>query len=440
VQAEYSLLTGVPTSVIGQGGQWPFSSLVTESTWSLAKQLKSIGYRTIAVYPASGSLFNARRAYEMLGFDEFIDIHQFDPEEDFGARYVTDAAIARKVMESVSGGSQPVFVMALTMETHGPWSFRDGAGERRHRIVSNLSDDSLDVLDDYVHRLRSVERLATTIHEYLEAQDRPFVFSLFGDHLPAMFEIFDEVGFQDDLVPSGDPHFQTPYFVIGNTATDALPRERNVDVSFLGSLVLDAAGVDRGEFFRMSSKYREFCSGSFNSCRAGDAYLRSYQQILYDVLREQLLGDRAQGTYRLGTIIGPGSEHFGAGWAIESWGAWTIEPTAHLNIRLQSVPDDDLVMAFRVMLSTTLHSARLLLNGEPLVTWDFGPSAPQLRQVVIPADRIPADGSLRVTFEVTAPWSPRELGFGTDDRRLGVALYGVRLCERSEGECLVPEL
>jgi hypothetical protein len=104
------------------------------------------------------------------------------------------------------------------------------------------------------------------------------------------------------------------------------------------------------------------------------------------------------------------------------------------------VPDEDLVVAFRMRLSRVLHSARVLINGEPLVTWDRGPSAPRLRQIVIPADRIPADGSLRVTFEVTAPWSPRELGFGTYDRRLGVALYGVRLCERSEGECLVPEL
>ena len=448
VRAEYSFLTGIPTSIIGQGGQWPFFSLVTESTWSLVKHLKSIGYRAVAVYPASGSLFHARRAYRLLGFDEFIDVYQFDPEEDFGTRYVTDAAIARKVVESVAGGDQPVFVMALTMETHGPWSFRESATERRHRIQGNLSDDNRDALEDYVHRLRSVERLATTIHETLDAQDRPFVFSLFGDHLPAMFEIFDEVGFRDDVLQRGAPQFQTPYFVIGNAGTDAAPRERNVDVSFLGSLVLDAAGVNGGEFFRMSTAYREFCGGSFGSCREGDDYLRSYQQILYDFLREQLREDRARGAvatgammpmYRLGDTVRGGSEHFGAGWSFESWGAWTVEPTAHLELRLQSVPGDDLVLATRLQLSTALTSARLLINGEPLVTWNFEPSGPHLRQVIIPADWIPADGSLRITFDVTVPWSPRELGIGSDERRLGVALYGLRLCEQSVGACLVPE-
>ena len=448
VRAEYSLLTGIPTSIIGQGGQWPFSSLVTESTWSLAKHLKSIGYRTVAVYPAPGSLFNARRAYRLLGFDEFIDIRQFDPEGDFGTRYVTDAAIARKVVQSVGDGDQPVFVMALTMETHGPWSLGAWADERRYRVTGSLSADNRDALEDYVHRLRTVEGLATTIHEYLAAQDRPFVFSLFGDHLPAMFEVFEEVGFRDDLSDWINPRFQTPYFVTGNTDAITEPRERHVDVSFLGSLVLDAAGVNSGEFFRMSSTYREFCGGSFGSCREGQRYQQSYVQILFDRLREQLRDDRARGvvatnammpTYRLGDIVRVGSEHFGAGWAPESWGAWTVDPAAHLNLRLQSVPADGLVMAARVRLSRTLDSARILINGEPLVTWSFGPSAPHLRQVIIPADRIPADGSLRLTFDLTVPWSPRELGIGSDERRLGVALYGIRLCERSAGECLVPE-
>jgi len=226
------------------------------------------------------------------------------------------------------------------------------------------------------------------------------------------------------------------------------PHERHVDVSFLGSLVLDAAGVNSGEFFRMSSTYREFCGGSFGSCREGERYQQSYVQILFDFLREQLRDDRARGavatnammpTYRLGDIVRVGSEHFGAGWANESWGAWTVAPVAHLDLRLQSVPADDLVMAARVRLSRTLDSAQILINGEPLATWSFGPSAPHLRQVIIPADRIPADGSLRLTFNLTVPYSQRELGIGSEERRLGVALYGIRLCQRSAGECLVPE-
>ena len=433
---------GIPTSIIGQGGRWPFSSLVTESSWSLAKHLKSLGYRTVAVYPAAGSLFNARRAYRRLGFDEFIDL---DPEQDFGTRYVTDAAIARKVVESVGGGDQPVFVMALTMETHGPWSFRESARERRHRVEGNLSDDNRDALEGYIHRLRSVEGLATTIHEYLEAEHRPFVFSLFGDHLPAMFELFDEVGFQDDVNSDWlDPLFQTPYFVIGNADTIAEPRERHVDVSFLGSLVLDAAGVYAGEFFGMSSTYREFCGGSLRSCREGDEYQASYQQILYDVLREQLRQDRASGAmmpaYRLGDVVRAGSEHFGSGWSSESWGAWSLEPTTHLYLRLQSVPDNDLVLTARLRLSIALDNVQISVNGEPLETWSYRQVlGPHVRQVTIPADRIPPDGSLRITFDVTNPRSPRELGTGSDERRLGVALFGVRLCERSAAECLVPE-
>ena len=320
--------------------------------------------------------------------------------------------------------------MALTMETHGPWGAGEWSDERQHRVDGDLSDDNRGALEDYVDRLRTVEALAATVHEHLDGQERPFVFGLFGDHLPALFEVFDEVGFRDDD-SWGDPRYQTPYFVTGNVNVGAEPRVQNVDVSFLGSLVLDAAGVNGGEFFRMSSVYREFCGGSFNSCREGDDYHRSYVQVLYDALREQLRGDRAGGLatrtplpfYRLEDVVRSGSAHFGAGWSAEAWGAWTVEPSAELDFRLQSVPGDDLVMAVRVQRSRAIDTARLTLNGEPLETWNFAENHPHVREVIIPAERIPADGSLRFTFDVADAVSPREFGTGPDDRRLGVGVW-----------------
>ena len=106
VRVEYSLLTGIPTSIIGQGGQWPFSSLVTESTWSLAKHLKSIGYRTVAVYPAPGSLFNARRAYRLLGRDlELRTVGATSPAGDHPGRPDT----SRRIVETDVQPHGPVF-------------------------------------------------------------------------------------------------------------------------------------------------------------------------------------------------------------------------------------------------------------------------------------------------------------------------------------------
>ncbi len=448
VRAEYSVLTGIPTSLLGQGGQWPFYSLVSGSTWSLARHLGSLGYRTVAIYPVSSSLFNARTAYEFLGFDELIDSTDFDPERDVGRRYVTDAAIARKVLQVVRESDEPVFVWALTMETHGPWSFWDSEEPRRYDVDGAMSAEHLDVLTDYVHRLPKIEALATTLVQSLDAQDRPFVFSLFGDHLPAMFDLFDAIGFRDDKLFWGNPLNETPYFVRSNVG-HAESVERNVDVSFLASLVLDAAGLAGGEFFDMSSAYREFCGGSFQSCRAGDEYRDAYVQILYDFLRDQMDADRARGViaspalapaYRIDDVIPSGSEFFGGGWSSpNARGMWSVAPSAYVSLTVEDPGDDDLVFAARIRNSESVSRADLRVNGRTLDTWEFdGPMSPHTRTVVIPAEIVPSDGTLHIAITTRDLESSDEPGSTPGSRPLGIAVFGLRVCRQGGGRCEVP--
>ena len=185
---------------------------------------------------------------------------------------MTDAAIGRKVLQVVRDSTAPVFVFALTMETHGPWSFRESAEARRYRLDGRLGPENTDVLEGYVHRLPSVERLAETLQRSLGEQDRPFVFSLFGDHLLALFDVFIESGFEGGRGSIVDPLFETPYFVVGNASSGVEPGVQDLDVSLLGSLGLDVAGLGGDEAFRMSSSFRELCGGRVESCRAGDVY------------------------------------------------------------------------------------------------------------------------------------------------------------------------
>ncbi|MDG2039521.1 MAG: LTA synthase family protein [Ilumatobacter sp.] len=447
VLTEYSVLTGIPTNILGQSGSWPFYSLVTGSTWSLARQLGSLGYRTVAIYPVSGSLFNARIAYEFLGFDEFLDRSDFDLDQDIGRYYITNDAIARKVLEVIEESDVPVFVWALTMETHGPWSFWDSREPQRYRVGGDIDSQQRDMLTDYIHRLPKLEALATTLVQHLDDSDRPFVFSLFGDHLPAMFDLFDNVGFKEDAGVWGDPLTETPYFIRGNVKNTE-PNEAHVDVSFLGSLVLEAAGLDGGDFFEMSGAYRQLCRGTFERCNAGDEYRDAYIQILYDFLRDQLATDRARGAvaareyappYRLDDLIESGSEFFGGGWSTpESWGMWTVAASAIVSLRVEDPGTEDLLFAARIRNGATVTGAELRVNGQPLDSWDFdGQVSPHIRTVVIPAEIVPLDGTLRIEiatrdFESVGPSGE------TDSRRLGVAVFGIRVCQGDDKPCDVP--
>ena len=437
VRAEYSFLTGIPTSLLGQAGRWPFHSLVTESTWSIPRYLHARGYRTVAVYPVDGSLFNARPAYRLLGFDEIVDRWSFEGPEETRGPIVRDAAIAERVRQIVDDSDEPVFVMALTMDTHGPWSFERARTPRRYRVASPLSPERVDVIEGYLHRLPSVEQLAASLIDHLESQARPFVFALFGDHLPAMSDLFDDVGFRPDAPTRGRPRFETPYFVTTNVAGTLARARRSIDIGLLGSLVLDAAGVNGDEFFGMSGAYRDLCDGSFDSCPRGEHYRRSYVQILYDELADGLTRDRLQGhvmarslipEYRVGDLLRPGSEHYGAGWAPESWGVWSVDRSAFVNLHMAESPSEALEITARVRPFRTVDEATISVNGQLVDTWSFGADeSERTRVAVVPADLVRDDGYVRIRFDVRTPASPRALGLGWDTRTLGIALSDLRV-------------
>ena len=268
-----------------------------------------------------------------------------------------------------------------------------------------MSAEHLDVLTDYVHRLPKIEALATTLVQSLDAQDRPFVFSLFGDHLPAMFDLFDAIGFRDDKLFWGNPLNETPYFVRSNVG-HAESVERNVDVSFLASLVLDAAGLAGGEFFDMSSAYREFCGGSFQSCRAGDEYRDAYVQILYDFSETRWTpivpaASSPRQRSRQPTVSMMSSRRaassLAAVWSSpNARGMWSVAPSAYVSLTVEDPGDDDLVFAARIRNSESVSRADLRVNGRTLDTWEFdGPMSPHTRTVVIPAEIVPSDGTLQ---------------------------------------------
>jgi len=196
----------------------------------------------------------------------------------------------------------------------------------------------------------------------------------------------------------------------------------------------------------MSSAYRELCGGSFSSCRAGEDYRTGYLQVIYDSLRQRLSSDRATGAvaardlsalYRLGDVIRPGSDYFGAGWSTEPTRMWSVEPSAHLTLRLSAPPQASLVLAARVQVSESVTRADVVVNGRPVETWHAAPRGVHERLVEIPRDVVADDAVVRVEFRVSGATAPSEAGTGWDTRPLGIAVSGLRVCDARP--CVVPE-
>ena len=114
---------------------------------------------------------------------------------------------------------------------------------------------------------------------------RPTIVLVVGDHLPALTELYHEVGCvmygsKGTPWPATEPWLQTQYFLLSNLPAER--REMDCDISFLPGLVLDCAGLNGDSFFHYNSAMRRHQSGNIND-KSDPAVRDAYLRLCYEI-------------------------------------------------------------------------------------------------------------------------------------------------------------
>ena len=274
--SEFAFLTGMPHTVFGPAGIYAPFNLAPRMRQTLPRQLKALGYRTIAIYPMPRDFVRAGEAYAEYGFDEFHDANELglrwestDSElvQAFGAHY-------RRLRGE---GEGPLFFMLLTMRQHGPHD------HPLQELPPPWNAPPLPALDartnrnlaTYLYRMQQSSDALAELRRLLDDAARPFVLVHFGDHHPS----FD--GLEGTLASALAPPLRAvarelTYYRIDSNLDRALPEQpRVLDLAFLGGVLLDAAGLPKNAYFEANARLRERCQGRFLECgqaHAVDSY------------------------------------------------------------------------------------------------------------------------------------------------------------------------
>jgi phosphoglycerol transferase MdoB-like AlkP superfamily enzyme len=283
VRSEYSLLTGINLASFGNNIGNPNTTLVRSGTHSLPKHLKSLGYRTAIIHPHDRHFYGRSNACVSLGFDRFLDEHDFADAPREG-QYVSDVAVAERIEEELRTAAEPTFLYCVTMENHGPWDEEVAPAMPPFTTQPRLSPEGNLSFAQYLRHLRSANSMIRRLTDMVVAAETPTILLLVGDHLPSMAELFREIAFPlFDSVAGGTaitPWLQTPYFLLSNTHTDR--HQMDCDISFLPGLLLDCAGLNGDRFFHANSAMRRRLNGNIHSdadAMAREAYLRVCYEI-----------------------------------------------------------------------------------------------------------------------------------------------------------------
>ncbi len=282
--SEFASLTGMPQDIFGPGGMYAPYVLAPHVRDSLPQLLRRLGYRTIAIYPTVGSFINGRNAYRDYGFDHLYDVNELglvEWEESDRQMF----AAAKRIYDKVKRPGQPVFIMILTLNQHGPHD-EDPMSSLppafRHLLPGLKPAVALN-FDTYLARLHDSDLAMRALeHDFLD-RPQPTVLMPFGDHQPSFGGMIRDL--PRSLPPALQPYrdYLTYYMVKSNFAGPALPRYPMLDIAFLPGMVLRAGGLPQDAYFAASSRLRDRCDGRYDDCTV-PGLLPSYYAWVFDRL------------------------------------------------------------------------------------------------------------------------------------------------------------
>ncbi len=213
MRSEHEVLTGL-SGRSGFRGFDPYLSRAGHVPTTLASDLKALGYRTVFMHPFRAGFFNRDVVLPRLGFDEFLWEQNFAAAARYGP-YVSDPALADRVLAELrSSPGRPTFIMAVTMENHGPWS------------EGRLPDEP-DPTRQYLRHLANADQAISRLIEGLSRQDEPCLLCLYGDHPPIL----------PGRSPAPVPETEYAVLEFGPLASTRAPRQVSLSTDALGRLV-----------------------------------------------------------------------------------------------------------------------------------------------------------------------------------------------------------
>jgi len=248
IRTEFEVLTGIAMRYFPHV-QYPYFGMTATREASLASVLAEHGYQTLAVHPYERGFWNRASALSNLGFDAF------DAQEDFGNAprqgfYISDDALADHILDRLARADKPMFVFAISMENHGPYDDYpnvDAAVRDAIPVPPGLDAAARRELRGYLYHAANADRALGKLADALRQRQRRTLLLFYGDHLPALADVYEQAGFKDGVPPTQQP---VPWLLFDSARQDAHPAAATA-AFYLPAIVLDAAGIGDDAYFRL---------------------------------------------------------------------------------------------------------------------------------------------------------------------------------------------
>lgn len=280
---EFSLLAGVSTHAFGGMRQFVQTFTQNKLKDTLPQALNRCGYRNVVFYPLLKNFVSNDRFYNSIGLKEIFDLRaqgaKTAQERD---RFYFENAMA-EMGRHFEASQRPLFTYIQTMSAHWPYDFKYEPGID----VPGGGPGTEPEMHEYLRRVA----IAKMDYDYLVAELRQrfpherFLIVHYGDHHPmatrTLLGYKNETEAEDVILDQESIGFITYYAAQGvNYRLPALPSYEPLDVAYLGTVMLELAGLPLSDSHRERKRLMTLCRGRYSTCSKRDEVLLFHRRLI----------------------------------------------------------------------------------------------------------------------------------------------------------------
>lgn len=260
-RSEYEALTGNSIQFFPAACQ-PYELYVRDPEYGLADILGSQDYKPVAMHPNNASNWNRSKVYVRMGFDEFLSIENWGDEfcDRVRKHYYSDATVYDKIIKMYEDKEedQKLFTFCVTMQNHGGYDETTNGEDYEPDVKLNY-DEEYPYAETYLSLARQSDLAFKDLLTYFEKVDEPTMIVIFGDHWPQFEDGFFEqlLGKKKSSLETIESQitYTTPYIIWTNYPSET--KEEDISCNYLGSSMLEKAGVQLTEYEQFLANLKE---------------------------------------------------------------------------------------------------------------------------------------------------------------------------------------
>ncbi|WP_199099042.1 LTA synthase family protein [Dyella sp. ASV21] len=249
IRTEFEVLTGLSLRYFDDL-QFPYLQMNHKIVPSLVRSLRAQGYETVALHGNDPGFWNRNTAFTAIGFDRFIARSAFPANAPMDGQYMADHAMTSEIMAQLKDAGPPQFIFAISLEAHGPYDVTpaDTAARDAIPVPANITGQDRVELQNYLYHLHHADEELGRLADLLAKRDRPTLLLFYGDHLPALTQVFDATGFVD----GEDMLSQAGTWLLVNPRNPMPAEQESLASWMLPGRLLEQAGLHDDGYFTLT--------------------------------------------------------------------------------------------------------------------------------------------------------------------------------------------